>query len=379
MKKIFLASAFILISTLANAAQVIISSRPYNYLWNPFTGTQQYVTSIDTRSITGSGVTVTTTPAGVLLTSAGGGGGSLPPGNTNYIQNTLTPTISTQTFNVSTGVIANATISTLTVTNTLNFNSVGNINFLNNTNLNFSSGSTLNGLAGSTSTINKVIFMGSMTVVGSSLTMKSGGDFRMYDADNSNYSGFLNNVNRSANVAWSLPTSLGGTRLIMQRGGTTTDLTWGFGFPGTEILDSRVDSRADFSTSQAISGAGFDTDGGLCVTPSNAIGAAVYVIKIRGTFSTDDGCQSVAYLTIMRDGVEVTGQIGTSYLRENNGGVCGPVATQFSYDYYDYSPGTTYCVAIANSDGSTLVHVNPQDPTTGGTNYSQIAVYGIVP
>ncbi len=150
----------ILVFYAVKANAVTISSRTYNYIWNPFTGTQQYVTSIDTNSITGAGVTVSSTNGGVLITagasapcgnsgdvqinfngSCGGIGGGitgnatggissisvnngivtavatgLPSGNTNYIQNSISPTSAIQQFVVSTGTFQIDSSTSITIT-----------------------------------------------------------------------------------------------------------------------------------------------------------------------------------------------------------------------------------------------------------------------
>ena len=64
---------------------VTISSVTYNYLWNPFTGTEQYVTSLDTTSIQGSGVIISTINSGVLITSTATAS-SFPCGNSGDVQ-----------------------------------------------------------------------------------------------------------------------------------------------------------------------------------------------------------------------------------------------------------------------------------------------------
>lgn len=79
---------------------VVISSKTYNYLWNPWTGTNQFVTSIDTNSIQGSGVTISTTSGGVSIAAT-----SISASSTSWVQNTLTPTTTTQTYTVQYGTV----------------------------------------------------------------------------------------------------------------------------------------------------------------------------------------------------------------------------------------------------------------------------------
>lgn len=71
----------LLLPSMAHAVR--ISSRTYNYLYNPFSGNLQYVTSIDTNSIKGSGIVVSSTVGGVLLTSTAT---TSPAGNSGDVQ-----------------------------------------------------------------------------------------------------------------------------------------------------------------------------------------------------------------------------------------------------------------------------------------------------
>lgn len=234
---------------------------------------------------------------------------TIPSGSTYYIQNTLTPSTTTQAFSVLT---ANA--SSMTVTR-------GTI---------------------STMTTRSIVFR---------------------DPDNSNSQNWiLSNIISNSTVTWTLAGATGGQVAYFAAGGSNPTIS--FKWAGNTYANSHVNDATEFSTTDLGPGGSYAATA-TCLTFNNVTDFGGVEVRASGTLSTSIG-NNRAWATILQNGNPIGEESQTVIAcgMDKEGVVDCPATINMTIRNPGHSD--VYCVGIGNDDASTQVYwnrvINGQQP-----------------